>query len=769
MPALSIQPTYPIFNGTDGQPLESGYIWIGAVNLNPLANPITVYWDAALTQPAGRPIRTMGGYPVNAGTPARLYVNSDYSIQVQERDGSVVYSALAATERYSGEVIEITFNDVTGQLGSDRVNFLQAGAGAVSRTAQAKMREVEISVTDYGADGTGVSDACAAIQACIAAAPAGATVVFPAGQTFRLVSDSLGYQVLIDKSLHIVATGATFNIEATVSPSNRLQERHNTIFRVLQVDGFSWRGGKVNGGRNNATVPMVAFIFGHGCKNVDVSSLVVDRMDHNFGAIGFESVLPGFSSTAAQENIAIHHNNFTRCYYGIWVRGTVNGLDISHNTGSNFDLQDPQTGYSRLGTNEYGGVCIGVYGFDGEGSTSANGNQRGVRIVGNYFDGMTQGPVFYNYASNTYTSATAYECEDVVVVGNSVKNCLSGIHINGWNQAEVNANNVTRLALSSTSGYAGTARVANTSGLSGGGIEISTAGRKLSAVGNNVISYWPSNGTTDYSGGFTGIDFGATSNTTDTATTTLVADNQISGCYIALRGTGNVLCHVTGNRVDTSRRVFENDSSPLNGGVFAEGVVEGNTFRLDGYSGTKIGAIFRGAWHVSGNNFIGDAGNQYDYIVHMLPGARTAMFTDNTLTNAVEGIYVAQSGSTVYFEGNRFVSVFYALEIVKDATSTLHVRKNSFVGANTALFFGGAGSHGTYFADRNTLLSGSWVNDSAAAVPSDLGLRSSVPGAGTFPRGATFQTTAPASAGYIGWACTVAGSPGTWKTFGLIS
>lgn len=105
MSALSIQPTYQIFTDIDGQPLEDGYIWIGVVNLAPIVNPITVYWDAALTIPAAQPIRTRGGYPVNSGTPARLYVNSDYSIQVQNKNGSVVYSAPAATERYSDVVL----------------------------------------------------------------------------------------------------------------------------------------------------------------------------------------------------------------------------------------------------------------------------------------------------------------------------------------------------------------------------------------------------------------------------------------------------------------------------------------------------------------------------------------------------------------------------------------------------------------------------------------------------------------------------------------
>ena len=94
MSALSIQPPYPIFTETDGQPLEDGYIWIGQANLDPQGNPISVFWDAALTQPAGQPIRTLNGYPSNNGTPARLYVNSDYSIRVINKNGSVVYTSL---------------------------------------------------------------------------------------------------------------------------------------------------------------------------------------------------------------------------------------------------------------------------------------------------------------------------------------------------------------------------------------------------------------------------------------------------------------------------------------------------------------------------------------------------------------------------------------------------------------------------------------------------------------------------------------------------
>jgi hypothetical protein len=93
MSAISIEPPYPAFAGADGLPLENGYIWIGVVNLNPQVNPIAVYWDSALTIPAVQPIRTLNGYPVYQGTPSRFYTSSDYSIQVLDSKGSLVYTS----------------------------------------------------------------------------------------------------------------------------------------------------------------------------------------------------------------------------------------------------------------------------------------------------------------------------------------------------------------------------------------------------------------------------------------------------------------------------------------------------------------------------------------------------------------------------------------------------------------------------------------------------------------------------------------------------
>lgn len=158
MSALSIQPTFPIFTETNGLPLENGYIWIGAANLDPQGNPISVYWDAALTIPAGQPIRTLNGYPSRSGTPARLYVNSDYSIRVQNSKGSLVYGAPEATERY-GNIITLT------SLGIP-------------------------SVTDYGAVGDGVTDDTVAINIALAT---GQALFFPEPSAFYKITAPINF------------------------------------------------------------------------------------------------------------------------------------------------------------------------------------------------------------------------------------------------------------------------------------------------------------------------------------------------------------------------------------------------------------------------------------------------------------------------------------------------------------------------------------------------------------------------------------------------
>jgi hypothetical protein len=126
MSALSVEPPYPAFADADGQPLEDGYIWIGTVNLNPITNPIIAFWDDALTITAVQPIRTSGGYPVYQGTPSRIYASTDYSIQVQNKNGTVVYTSLNGNAFSGGAIVA----NATGN-GTQIVFTVQASPEAI--------------------------------------------------------------------------------------------------------------------------------------------------------------------------------------------------------------------------------------------------------------------------------------------------------------------------------------------------------------------------------------------------------------------------------------------------------------------------------------------------------------------------------------------------------------------------------------------------------------------------------------------------------------
>lgn len=96
---FKVMPGYISFQDIDGSPLESGFIYVGESGLNPESNPVSVYWDEALTIPAAQPIRTIGGFPSNNGTAGNLYTASNpYSLIVKNKNGSLVRSNLSVSD-----------------------------------------------------------------------------------------------------------------------------------------------------------------------------------------------------------------------------------------------------------------------------------------------------------------------------------------------------------------------------------------------------------------------------------------------------------------------------------------------------------------------------------------------------------------------------------------------------------------------------------------------------------------------------------------------
>ena len=200
MTAISVSAPFPILTDIDGSPLDAGYVYIGQPNLYPVAFPKSVYWDASLTTPAAQPIRTSGGYPVRNGSPARVYVDGDYSIRINNKNGTLVHSSPASTDRmdsafvgYDGGTVQDVLDAVTGTNGAASVGYTPAGTGAVATTVQQQLRNIQswtVNVKDapfYAKgdfEGTTGTDDTAAFNAAFAAVAEYGTLKIPPGKYF---------------------------------------------------------------------------------------------------------------------------------------------------------------------------------------------------------------------------------------------------------------------------------------------------------------------------------------------------------------------------------------------------------------------------------------------------------------------------------------------------------------------------------------------------------------------------------------------------------
>ncbi len=100
---------FQYFTDNNGEPLESGLIYIGEAGLNPEANPITIFWDRDFLYPAAQPIRTINGIPARGGTPSAIYTpETDYSILVRNKNQEIIYSVLTSSEGVVVEFIDET-------------------------------------------------------------------------------------------------------------------------------------------------------------------------------------------------------------------------------------------------------------------------------------------------------------------------------------------------------------------------------------------------------------------------------------------------------------------------------------------------------------------------------------------------------------------------------------------------------------------------------------------------------------------------------------
>lgn len=280
MTSLAIPTPFPLFTDIDGQPLENGYIFIGATNNDPEASPIFAYWDAALTQLATQPIVTRCGYPVNNGSIGKIYVNSDFSIKIKNKNGTVIHSAPTSTERFSTLI--------------NAVDVSYVPIGGVSTNVASKFGEF-VSVKDFGAFGDGIHNDSLAIYSALAT---NKQVYIPAGTYLCNVDIPNRCIIYGDGStLTIIKPFSLTKAAFTYTKVDVLWSFHSEIRGI----GFEGLGTKTGVGFTfGKTNPVDYVVNDELTRNVKFYSCYFKNLEKGvqfpFGNIGTEFYSCGFSS-----------------------------------------------------------------------------------------------------------------------------------------------------------------------------------------------------------------------------------------------------------------------------------------------------------------------------------------------------------------------------------------------------------------------------------------------------------------------------------------
>jgi hypothetical protein len=245
------------------------------------------------------------------------------------------------------------------------ISFLQAGSGAVVRTAQSKMRDV-VSVKDFGAVGDGVADDTVAIQAAInylestatppSAGPGAVTLFFPFG--LYILTDAL----IVTKSLSFVGEGHSEYSTGARLIQNTFAKDHFKVQPIAVGCSVSWdnltmtaNGGGGTGGscinvtKTTATCNSVRI---RGCTFGTPQTFAINlqssddvQIDGNLFDVSATNCI-GLGTSAAGDvvgNCAITNNAFFTISNFAILAYNVTGLVIANNR------VYKGTGYANLG------------------------------------------------------------------------------------------------------------------------------------------------------------------------------------------------------------------------------------------------------------------------------------------------------------------------------------------------------------------------------------------------------------------------------------
>lgn len=316
MAALMPQAKQQYFDAS-GNPLSGGKVYTYAAGTT---TPLATYTTAAAGTPNANPVILD-----SRGEASIFFSSSSYKIVVTTSADVAVWTV----DNLAGDAAAAAVASLAASGGSALVGFIQAGTGAIARTAQAKMRE-SVSVADFGAVGDGVTNDMAAITNAIAAlvAKGGGDLLFPstASDIYYVgaaIAGATNIPVLTD-------TGTAFTAVSTSIQYN-FYLKNKTCIRFIG-DGVTIKSGVTDGGS--------VFLF-DGCRDISFIGVHIESVmafNSGTGAVtqaGMGAVM--FASTAQDsERITIKDCKFINCYCAIYAAGDgasdyrVRGINIEN-------------------------------------------------------------------------------------------------------------------------------------------------------------------------------------------------------------------------------------------------------------------------------------------------------------------------------------------------------------------------------------------------------------------------------------------------------
>lgn len=344
-----------------GNPLAGGKVYTYAAGtLTPLASYTTQAGDVANANPvvldsAGRASVWLGA--------------SSYRAVLKDSAGSTIWDT-----------------DNISPTAASSVTFTQSGTGAVVRNAQDKLRE-SISVLDFGADPTGVSDSAAAFALAFAV---GGRIVIPAGTYKTSAASSLvsGTELIGLGLPTVTTTAADKHIISGVGLSN------------VSIRGVSFVG------MGSSTVPTVS-------------------------VGGYSATASGLVTLATCTNVTISDCSFTAFYNGVSALN-CSDVDITRNRITNWLLYGVLASLSDRFTIDHNYIvgcdqtgAVNAYGVSATGDENGGNSQEACSISFNLIRGIP-----------SWDGIMTHDVSGLRVIGNDIRDVRNGIdlgHVNSTN------------------------------------------------------------------------------------------------------------------------------------------------------------------------------------------------------------------------------------------------------------------------------------------------------------------------------------------------